>query len=632
MKKVKIDELKPGMILAAPVVIGKSMVLLEQGIALTSQHIKKIKNKPIDFISVYDENDLDVLASHADAIGRPLATIIEESYAWERTFAETVKTFQEYQPERSGFAPGIDLINALYKLDAKKSIKYLNERFFEFPSILQEEILRVYKNAVSRESVPVLIKIIREFEDLNFKKDAFELLRTLKSEEALEELLKHAIHSKVDPELENEYLHFFKLFGDKKLHSILKKFHVLNKPEQFTKILELLKKLISNQEKLKELTERILYQTEEIPEELKDLADDFSIAPEFVESRLKIPILQSGEDLMNYDFKLDFSNFEEPTGLFVDTEINIGKGSEKEINESFEQIYNENLEVLLQFINGVRQAEAVDIEEMKVVVNRIIKKSLIDKNACFQLIKKKGIGNYILHHSLNVAILSIMLAERMGYEADKIALVGLGALLHDIGMTFIPSNIWKKPGKLDTAEFLQIQKHTIIGVDILLDISEFIGYCGFIAYQHHENMDGTGYPKARGGYSLLEYSRLIAIADAYEAMTSPRVYRRQFTPPEAIRTLVIESGKRFDRKIVKKFIELLTFYPVGTVVELSNGELGRVVKVNHDKPLSPVVRVTFTKKLKKLEIPKIYNLLTVKSVFVKKALTYNDLIQKFQRR
>jgi HD-GYP domain-containing protein (c-di-GMP phosphodiesterase class II) len=166
-----------------------------------------------------------------------------------------------------------------------------------------------------------------------------------------------------------------------------------------------------------------------------------------------------------------------------------------------------------------------------------------------------------------------------------VANVGLAALLHDIGKTHVPHAVLNKDSALDDAEWKIMQNHTVFGAlelsrsRALRAVAEPI----FVALQHHVRYDGTGYPEKPGGWTLMPLSRIVTVADYFDAMTTPRVYKKEpMTPDRALRFILDNSGVIFDPFIAKTFIQVMGLYPVGSVVELDTGERAVVIRQNPD--------------------------------------------------
>ena len=198
---------------------------------------------------------------------------------------------------------------------------------------------------------------------------------------------------------------------------------------------------------------------------------------------------------------------------------------------------------------------------------------------------------YLYHHSFQVTMYSIAIAKELGYSYEDQRLIGIGALLHDVGKLVIPQDIINKPGELTEEEFEEIKLHTKYGFDILRNlhsVSLFVAHC---AYQHHERLDGSGYPRGIKGKEIHPYAKIIGVADVFDAITSNRVYRAKKHPSEALAIIEASSGMGFDKTVVEAFKRVVTKYPNGTVLQLSDMRRGVVARQNPNNPTRPFVRI-----------------------------------------
>ncbi|MBM7541448.1 HD-GYP domain-containing protein [Amphibacillus cookii] len=199
--------------------------------------------------------------------------------------------------------------------------------------------------------------------------------------------------------------------------------------------------------------------------------------------------------------------------------------------------------------------------------------------------------NYLFNHSINVTIYAIVLAKALKRSNKEIRELGLGAMLHDIGKVFLPHELLKKKGKLTDKEFEVIKTHSELGFEFLRSFSTLPLMVSHCAYQHHERLDGSGYPRGIKGSEIHLYGKILAIVDVFDAVTSDRVYRDAMLPQEGLEILYAGSGTLFDPHMVKLFRESVAVYPNGVTVELSDKRTGLVVKQNKKLYNRPVVRV-----------------------------------------
>ena len=197
--------------------------------------------------------------------------------------------------------------------------------------------------------------------------------------------------------------------------------------------------------------------------------------------------------------------------------------------------------------------------------------------------------SYTFSHSVNVAVLAAMLGNLCGYSKSKLQAITLGGLLHDIGKLAVPASILNKPGALTADEFKIIRRHPSEGRRLLKELkSPIASILAIIAVQHHEHIDGSGYPYHIHGKSIHPYSRITAIADVYDALTSVRPYKKAYKPNVVYQMMMHNSPGHFDMDRLRLFFENVAIYPVGTVMKTNLG-YAIVKKVIFGHTLAPVV-------------------------------------------
>lgn len=198
---------------------------------------------------------------------------------------------------------------------------------------------------------------------------------------------------------------------------------------------------------------------------------------------------------------------------------------------------------------------------------------------------------YTFQHSLNVTMYSLAVATKLGYSEKQLAEIGLGALLHDVGKLMIPLEILTKKGSLTEQEMLIMQAHTTEGFNMLRKIPEIPLLSAHCAFQHHERLDGSGYPRGIREEFIHPYAKLIAIADVFDALTTQRSYRKPILPHIAMSMIKEQAEDKLDGEMIKVFERTIAIYPIGISVRLSDGQTGVVVDLNGNYPDRPIVRV-----------------------------------------
>ncbi len=228
---------------------------------------------------------------------------------------------------------------------------------------------------------------------------------------------------------------------------------------------------------------------------------------------------------------------------------------------------------------------------VKVMVNDMIEEITRFKKATRCMTSLKVFDDYTYFHSVNVAVISLILGANMGLEKNDLFDLGLGAMLHDIGKIFVPKEILNKEQKLTPEEFEEIKSHSLKGYTFLADQWNISAQSKSVILSHHEKYDGTGYPYSLRGETIPPYGRIAAVADVFDALTSNRPYRKALSPSEAMEYIMGNGGIHFDPRVIDTFIDGIALYPVGTEVELNNGMHGVVVKNYPNLGLRPLIKI-----------------------------------------
>lgn len=291
---------------------------------------------------------------------------------------------------------------------------------------------------------------------------------------------------------------------------------------------------------------------------------------------------------------------------------------EKSTKETAEVINKEALNLSREILENVFEKSAIDIEKTKNAVKELIDSIILDREVINNLFLIKSEGNYLFSHTVKVASLSVLLAVSMEMSVDALQQIGMGAMLHDIGMTKIPKEIVNKTGKLTTQEYEEVKKHTAYGKYMMRVSRRVSGTVLDIIYSHHERENGSGYPEGINGLKMSLPVKIVAVADIYEALTSMRPYRRNLSQYEAMMMILGQSGKLLNSKVVNALLLNLSIYPVGSYVELNTNEIALVIGTNKNSPIRPKVKVVYDASARKIVDGRVYDLIKEKGVFVKK--------------
>ncbi|HEY9724734.1 MAG TPA: HD-GYP domain-containing protein [Oscillatoriaceae cyanobacterium] len=233
----------------------------------------------------------------------------------------------------------------------------------------------------------------------------------------------------------------------------------------------------------------------------------------------------------------------------------------------------------------------INFDAISDVSGTLVESILQNQDLSIQIVDLKSYDQYTFQHSVNVAMMGVVLGKMLKLNFGELKDLATGLLLHDLGNVTIPETILKKPTKLTDEEFKYVYEHPRSGFELLRQCDRISAPAKIVALQHHERMNGTGYPKGLKGPDIHLNSQIGAIVDAYDALTSDRNYRKRYLPHEAIEYLLGAGDTHFSFELVKSFVDQVAPYPPGTVVKLSSGDVGVVVKVDMKVSTRPLLRL-----------------------------------------
>ncbi len=233
----------------------------------------------------------------------------------------------------------------------------------------------------------------------------------------------------------------------------------------------------------------------------------------------------------------------------------------------------------------------IPVKEIKQSVTQIVEELLAEELITVNLIDIKSFDSYTFEHSVNVTILSIILGRSLNMHKQNLIKLGIGAILHDIGKILIPQKILNKPSPLNNEEFEIIQKHTTLGFEYIQDYKEISPRSQKVILQHHERIDGSGYPGQLTGSEMSRFAKIVAVTDVFDALTSDRVYRPRWSIKKTIDYLISNADSLFAHEYIRAFIKNIAVYPNGVTVKLSNGKRAIIKQQNINYPTRPIVKI-----------------------------------------
>ncbi|MGM0607922.1 MAG: HD domain-containing phosphohydrolase [Candidatus Muiribacteriota bacterium] len=545
MKTVSVRKLKPGMILGRPVFDKNKEVLLDAGVKMTDDYIKRLKSRNIRMVSVLedetDDEEVEVIDDDADADeNNEKAELLNEidsipGLGYQKAY-ETLK-------KCAGYMDDSDVTTRLAQISKNVSNDTIVLKIFELLQAAEK---------IDKES-SFFIDVLSRQTDTNNKKHILKVMQKMTPDENIVAPLFYSLKG-ADTVLINEIQILLENINKEKIENTGYKILAENDPQLSSKIIMLLKKMGITKEGNKNKTSdfKKVVKKEKIHEVKKAEEDLLSI-------EVKKPEVDSFNNIDDDFFEKKFKKDQQVDVKFE--KIEYGKNDIEVFKKEYEQSITETENI----IRSARGNQDIDPDSIIKIATKIVSQVKLAPENAVNLSEFNTLNNYVLSHSINTGYMSALIAMLGGMSEDEMMEVTIGSLMHDIGMVKVRDLIWNKPQKLPFDDLFDIQKHTIYGIDTLTEISRFKGNIAYISYQHHERLDGSGYPKQKHGIQVPQYSRIVGIADVFQAQTSSRVFRGAYDLNTAFKTLLRKEKEKFDQKYV---LSLYNFY-----VEKINPEL-----------------------------------------------------------
>jgi len=270
--------------------------------------------------------------------------------------------------------------------------------------------------------------------------------------------------------------------------------------------------------------------------------------------------------------------------------------------------YEDTLASISEILNDARVGKNINSSPVKTAVNHLTDSIMRNPDALMLLSSLKGKGDFALGHAINTCVLSLIFGRFMGMDEAKLNELGIGALLHDIGETMVPTEILLKEGDRSPAEDKIMRSHVDEGVKILENAAHIPDSAVDIARNHHERADGSGYPYKLINQQIGFLTKIVSIVDIYDTVTTGLYGRPPITCSLALKNMYTWRKEMFDSSLIEKFIQCLGIYPIGSVVEFRSGEVGIVISVEPKMRLTPRVLLILDENKNSLSPPKLINL------------------------
>ncbi|PKF50744.1 HD-GYP domain-containing protein [Enterovibrio nigricans] len=275
----------------------------------------------------------------------------------------------------------------------------------------------------------------------------------------------------------------------------------------------------------------------------------------------------------------------------------VGKHSSIKGNDEYsyaKELVDTSKKQISKLLTDIYENKPVDIEPVKEISADIVENIFERKDAVLWISGIREKSAYLLEHSMNVAFHLVNFGRFLELDRRTLEDLAVGGLVHDIGKILVRDEVLNKPGKLTDEEFFHMKEHQTLSQPVLDSMLELSQTSKDVSLMHHEKIDGNGYPNGLKGDELTLIGRMSCIVDIYDALTAERCYKPALSPSEAFKIMIGLTPFHLDSDLWKKFIRCIGFYPIGSVVELSNGRVGLVCKDNPDDLMTPTVKLFYS--------------------------------------
>lgn len=272
------------------------------------------------------------------------------------------------------------------------------------------------------------------------------------------------------------------------------------------------------------------------------------------------------------------------------------EGSERDqhFSTSFEKMYFDAVEQFKREFHQWEYGIKVNIEEIRNIMLPIVEEVLVNRTIIFALNSYSNAKDYLYHHCISIGIIAAKIGNQLGFDRGTIIQLAIAGTLADCGMSKVPKTIRNKKEALNEKEFTEIRKHPVYSYGMIKDIPTLKSEMKIAISQHHERLDGSGYPLALKAEKISQYAQIIAVSDMFHAMTNERLYRSKESPFKVIEMIKEDEFGKFDIQVVQAFINLFADLPIGTKVELNNKQKGIIMFINRYTPTRPILKVDGT--------------------------------------
>ena len=368
-----------------------------------------------------------------------------------------------------------------------------------------------------------------------------------------------------------------------------------------------------------------------MPKKKKGMIRDSRIISKFIEIGIEQVVIDTdkGLDIIDIDSANDAKTRQEQFSNALEENLEeLGKQASTTQQsltlewKNAKEIFKTSANIISQTILSIQSGEKINAEYFDEAAKAISRSIMRNKDALTWLGKVRDQDSYLFEHSVNTATLMGIFAQAYGLPIIEVEECITGALLHDLGEAQVNQALLERAGPLTPKEYEEVKKHVKIGSQLVKHLPDISDISLRIVEEHHERMDGSGYPLGLKGEEISLYGRMFAIVDTYDAVTNKRCYKEAIPSSFGMRTLLELSKTHFDEALVHQFIKCMGVYPTGSLIRLNNGMLAVVIAQNFISPIKLVVKVIYSTKSNAYIEPKMIDL--SKSTLDLKIVKYED--------
>ncbi len=291
----------------------------------------------------------------------------------------------------------------------------------------------------------------------------------------------------------------------------------------------------------------------------------------------------------------------------------------------FSAVFKDAFELVQKTYRSASEGRYTEIREFREVAERIADHVKANPQLPIILLSHSHSGYYLYTHICYSTFMAVLIGSFLEFSRPKLIDLALASLFADIGMVTVPEEVSEKKGALTELDLKTIKRHPVTGYQILTQKLKLKNSLAIVSLQHHEALDGSGYPQKILANQIEEITKVFMIADQFIAMIMPRPYRQAILPYDAMKIMISENVSRYDLKMVRLFLNKLSMFPIGSGVALSDQRVGIVIDSNRDKPLRPIVRITKDAEGRRMKLLEFVDLMRDLNIYIQKAVPFSQI-------